>query len=138
MRAWLERRARVEEGVFREECEVNVKNVGVLDTMLFTVWQIPVRVAVLLHFHLDWWYRFRYMRQPLGPDQKIYVTRSKLGMSHERWTDISREERAELILKKFWVDANRGGRCAYLDQPPGGLSERVSKRAWQAVSLPGK
>lgn len=67
----------------------------------------PYHIACAVYKQSRWWYLYEFMKKPYTDADKLYLTKSSMGLKDSQWEDMPEEERKEVLERELWVPDNK-------------------------------
>lgn len=124
--AQLQQRVMVAESHLAAEVNiVGCEPPSVANIFVVTLFLMPVLIWRGVYWHARWFVLFKVQKKPYGLEESVYLTRSQLSISKQRWEGMPEEERETLLLRCLWVPANFQ---TYLDEEKEKMKEQYGTR----------
>lgn len=68
--------------------------------MVFWPWML----AKFVYFRVRWTVLFDILGKEFGMPEKVYLTRTRLGLSEDRWNDLPVDTRKDFMRRQMWND----------------------------------
>ncbi|EDV21960.1 uncharacterized protein TRIADDRAFT_50730 [Trichoplax adhaerens] len=82
------------------------KKPSVFDVLFFQLCFSPLYIVQYIFWYLRWLWKFNVNKEPYGPEERIYLTRKKLGLSATKWESLPAEKQSNFESRELWIDEN--------------------------------
>eukprot|EP00057_Strongylocentrotus_purpuratus_P010881 XP_011665355.1 PREDICTED: dnaJ homolog subfamily C member 25 homolog [Strongylocentrotus purpuratus] len=101
-----------EESILRQVVEENADIRGgyskpkITDILWIQLILLPVTIAKYFYWYARWTWKFSIQREPYGLEEKHYVIRKNMGVTHLQYEGLEESDKAMFLKQELWIPEN--------------------------------
>lgn len=67
---------------------------------------LPYTILKYIYWNIRWFWKFNFLKQEYGEEEKLYLIRKYLKCSVSQWNAVSDEEKETYVEEELWIKRN--------------------------------